>query len=164
MTTVEAVTWALPAFAPRSVTATGGIEAENLKEELISYRYAHLLPRLSPITYPPLTAFEHTDPGLRALGHSNPRSFLDPATAMELTPNLGTEVRGMNLAKLDSGDRDQLALEVNFSLHSWSYPYCVTHACRCQVARRGLLVFRDQQEFIDRGPDFYLEWGTHFGR
>jgi sulfonate dioxygenase len=33
-----------------------------------------------------------------------------------------------------------------------------------QVAKRGLVVFRDQQDFIDRGPDFYREWGRHFGR
>lgn len=26
------------------------------------------------------------------------------------------------------------------------------------------MVFTDQQDFIDRGPDFYLDWGRHFGR
>jgi len=26
------------------------------------------------------------------------------------------------------------------------------------------VVFRDQQDFLDRGPDFYLAWGKHFGR
>lgn len=26
------------------------------------------------------------------------------------------------------------------------------------------MVFRGQHEFIDRGPDSYLEWGRHFGR
>jgi sulfonate dioxygenase len=77
------------------------------------YRYAHLLPHLSHTTYPPLTPFEHTDPGLRALAHSNPRSILDAATGTtELTPNLGTEVYGIKLAQLDSDSRDQLALEV----------------------------------------------------
>jgi hypothetical protein len=33
-----------------------------------------------------------------------------------------------------------------------------------KVARRGLMVFRDQQEFIDKGPDFYKQWGSYFGR
>ncbi|KAJ3875828.1 hypothetical protein F5051DRAFT_51960 [Lentinula edodes] len=108
------------------------------------YRYSHLLPFFSQDHYPPLTPFEHIDPGHRALNHSNPRSFLDSATQItELTPNLGTEVFGVDLRALDSDGRDQLALE---------------------VARRGLLVFRDQQEFIDAGPDFYREWGSHFGR
>lgn len=75
--------------------------------------------------------------------HSDPRSFLRSANVTELTPSLGTEIRGVNLATLTSDERDQVALE---------------------VAKRGLVVFRDQQEFIDRGPDFYLEWGRHFGR
>lgn len=108
------------------------------------YRYAHLLPHFSADRYPPLTPFEHVDPAFRALSHDNPRAFLDNATSVrELTPYLGTEVTGVNLAKLDSTGRDQLALE---------------------VAKRGLVVFKDQQDFIDRGPDFYLEWGRHFGR
>jgi len=108
------------------------------------YRYAALLPVFNNDQYPPLEPFDHVDPGFRALKHANPRSFLDGATDLvELTPNLGTEVHGVNLAKLTSDERDQLALE---------------------VARRGLLVFRDQQDFIDRGGEFYREWGRHFGR
>ncbi|KAI9462333.1 hypothetical protein BJY52DRAFT_141516 [Lactarius psammicola] len=127
------------------VSATATSEAQAQKDHgSAPYPYAHLLPHFSPTTYPPLTPFEHTDPGLRALAHSNPRSLLDTATGtVELTPNLGIEVYGISLARLDSDSRDQLALE---------------------VAKRGLLVFRDQQEFIDQGPDFYLEWGRHFGR
>ncbi|KAI0067960.1 TauD-domain-containing protein [Artomyces pyxidatus] len=119
------------------------VQAQEQQEE--PYRYANLLPHFDPAEhFPPLTPFDHADPGLRALAHPNPRSFLSSATSVvELTPNLGTEVRGVNLAKLDSDGRDQLALE---------------------VARRGLLVFRDQEEFINRGPDFYLAWGRHFGR
>ncbi|KAF8971453.1 hypothetical protein BDZ97DRAFT_1242306 [Flammula alnicola] len=108
------------------------------------YRYAHLLPHFSQDRYPPLTPFEHVDPGRRALSHPNPRAFLDGATSVdELTPSLGTEVVGINLAELDSTGRDQLALE---------------------VARRGVIVFRDQQDFIDRGPEFYRQWGSYFGR
>lgn len=108
------------------------------------YRYAHLLPVFPKDEhYPPLTPFAHADPGLRALAHADPRAFLQGASTVEITPNLGTEVRGVNLAKLDPDARDELAL---------------------LVAQRGLVVFRDQQDFIDAGPDFYLEWGRHFGR
>lgn len=143
MTTIQTLTRATN-HSIASVTASSESQAQSDQGKTAPYRYAHLLPHLSPATYPPLTPFEHTDPGLRALAHSNPRSLLDAATgAIELTPNLGTEVYGISLARLDSDSRDQLALE---------------------VAKRGLLVFRDQQEFIDRGPDFYLEWGRHFGR
>ncbi|KAF9229622.1 alpha-ketoglutarate-dependent sulfonate dioxygenase [Gyrodon lividus] len=115
---------------------------EEATEE--TYKYAHLLPDFSQDKYPPLTPFEHVDPGLRALNHADPRAFLKDATSViQLTPNLGTEIRGIRLTALDSDGRDQLALE---------------------VARRGLMVFRDQSDFIDQGPDAYLEWGRHFGR
>ncbi|KII93696.1 hypothetical protein PLICRDRAFT_35916 [Plicaturopsis crispa FD-325 SS-3] len=140
MSAVETVTQT----APETLTLGPG-QAEGQKDagkEL--YRYQHLVPHFSSDTYPPLTPFDHVDPGHRALLHPNPRSFLDNATSVvELTPNLGTEVRGVDLAELSADGRDQLALE---------------------VARRGLVVFRDQQAFIDKGPDFYREWGSYFGR
>ncbi|KZP32185.1 TauD-domain-containing protein [Athelia psychrophila] len=109
-----------------------------------AYRYAHLLPHFSKDTYPPLAPFAHADPGLRAISHPNPRAFLDSATKIvDLTPKLGTEIHGVQLVSLDDNAKDQLALE---------------------VAKRGLLVFRNQQDFIDSGPDFYLQWGRYFGR
>ncbi|KAJ6605808.1 TauD-domain-containing protein [Mycena sp. CBHHK59/15] len=117
-------------------------ESEN-KPEPAPYKYAHLLPVYSKDKYPPLELFEHVDPGLRALKHANPRSFLDAGSVVELTPDFGSDVRGVNLAALSPDEKDQLALE---------------------VARRGVVVFRDQQDFIDRGPGFYAEWGRHFGR
>jgi sulfonate dioxygenase len=81
--------------------------------ESIRYRYEHLLPYFAQDNYPPLTPFEHIDPGSRALAYPNPRAFLDNATKVtDLTPNLGTEVQGLNLAELDSTGRDQLALAV----------------------------------------------------
>lgn len=27
-----------------------------------------------------------------------------------------------------------------------------------------MMVFREQQNFIDRGPEFYKQWGSYFGR
>lgn len=88
-------------------------EAQQTSQEEV-YRYAHLLPAFPKDEhYPPLTPFEHVDPAARALSHANPRAFLDNATRIsELTPNLGTEVHGVNLATLDSDARDQLALLV----------------------------------------------------
>ncbi|KAF9243831.1 TauD-domain-containing protein [Melanogaster broomeanus] len=124
-------------------TTNLSLRAEH-KQDSETYKYAHLLPDFSQDKYPPLTPFEHIDPGSRALKHADPRAFLKAATSViELTPNLGTEVRGIRLTSLDSDARDQLALE---------------------VARRGLVVFRDQSDFIDQGPEAYLEWGRHFGR
>ncbi|KAI0726192.1 TauD-domain-containing protein [Fomitopsis betulina] len=138
-TTVETITQVLPS----AVNLRAADEPSKHEEE--PYRYAHLLPAFPREEhYPPLTPFDHIDPGSRALSHPNPRSFLDNATSVvQLTPHLGEEVRGVNLATLDSDGRDQVALE---------------------VARRGLVVFRDQKQFIDSGPDAYLEFGRHFGR
>ncbi|KAF9458344.1 alpha-ketoglutarate-dependent sulfonate dioxygenase [Collybia nuda] len=124
--------------------ATLSNEGEDKQGDTEPYRYSHLLPHFSQDHHPALVPFRHIDPGQRALAHSNPRSFLDSAISItQLTPGLGTEVHGVNLAALDSDGRDQVALE---------------------VARRGLVVFRGQEEFIDSGPDFYRAWGRHFGR
>ncbi|KAH8086668.1 TauD-domain-containing protein [Cristinia sonorae] len=137
-------------FIPQSLTLRSSQQNNDQDQQSQSrqdepYRYAHLLPAFPRDEhFPPLTPFEHIDPAARALAHPNPRAFLDSATSVvQLTPNLGTEVRGVNLAALGSDGRDQVALE---------------------VARRGVVVFRDQQEFINSGPDFYLQWGSHFGR
>ncbi|TCD62044.1 hypothetical protein EIP91_007539 [Steccherinum ochraceum] len=145
MSTVETITQSIPETLSLRPAASedNGADQQSRQEE--PYRYAHLLPQFPRQEhFPPLTPFEHVDPGARALSHANPRSFLDGATSViELTPNLGSEIQGINLATLDNIGRDQLALE---------------------VARRGVVAFRDQQDFIDRGPDFYLEWGRYFGR
>ena len=112
-TTVQTITQALPsAVSLRASNSAQNNESSKHEEE--PYRYAHLLPAFPRDEhYPPLTPFDHTDPGSRALSHPNPRSFLDNATSIvQLTPHLGEEVRGVNLAALDSDGRDQLALEV----------------------------------------------------
>ncbi|KAF7359178.1 TauD-domain-containing protein [Mycena sanguinolenta] len=112
-----------------------------------TYPYKHLLPEIFPTAethQPALQDFEHVDPGHRALKHPNPRAFLAGATSIShLTPAIGTEVRGVSLAKLTSDERDELALE---------------------VARRGMMIFRGQQDFIDAGGEFWKEFGSHFGR
>jgi len=88
--------------------------------------------------------FRHEDPGHRALSHTDPLTFLQSASRVqEMTPVLGTEVEGISLSRLTPSERDQLAL---------------------LVARRGLVVFRGQSEFINSGTDAYLEWGRYFGR
>ena len=93
--------------------AVSPAEKEDKQQQEEPYRYAHLLPVFSNETYPPLEPYEHADPGQRALAHSNARSFLDNATSVhDLTPNLGTEIHGVNLAALNSDERDQIALEV----------------------------------------------------
>lgn len=84
------------------------------RDDAEQYRYKHLLPHFSQDHYPPLTPFDHLDPGARALEHPDPRAFLRNATSVvELTPRLGSEITGVNLATLDSAGRDELALEAS---------------------------------------------------
>lgn len=64
------------------------------------------------LKFPPLTEFEHTDPGHKAVNDPNPRAFLEHATTEDLTPGLGTEVTGVQLHTLDEHARSQLALYV----------------------------------------------------
>ncbi|TFY67745.1 hypothetical protein EVJ58_g1425 [Rhodofomes roseus] len=127
-TAVETITRPIAESIPSSVTVRAAANpAENNEQGKTEepYRYAHLLPVFPRDEhYPPLTPFDHIDPGSRALSHPNPRSFLDNASSIvQLTPHLGEE-----------------------------------------VARRGLVVFRDQRDFVDRDPEAYLEFGRHFGR
>lgn len=89
------------------------IRGDEKKVEPTEYKYTHLVPAFPKDEhYPPLTPFEHVDPGHRALSHPNPRSFLDGAKVIQLTPPIGEEVRGVNLATLTDDEKDQLALEV----------------------------------------------------
>lgn len=111
------------------------------------YPFAHLLPVFDKSEhYPPLTPFEHIDPAARAnaLPEAEQRTFLKNATRVKnMTPKLGTEVEGIDLTALGAAERDQVALE---------------------VARRGLVVFRNQPKFLAQSGDEFKEWGSYFGR
>lgn len=53
------------------------------------YKYAQFLPHFdNTTTYPPLTDFEHHDPGLEALKHDDPREFLKDATVSDVSCSL----------------------------------------------------------------------------
>lgn len=94
-TTVTVSDDSKPIIVPSVVTASSGE----------TYRYAHLLPHFSQDHYPPLTPYEHVDPGSRALSSPDPRAFLRNASSVvELTPNLGTEVHGNNSARSKNAD------------------------------------------------------------
>jgi alpha-ketoglutarate-dependent taurine dioxygenase len=60
--------------------------------------------------------------------------------AVEITPNIGTELLGIQLSSLTSAQKDDLAL---------------------LAAERGVVVFRDQ-DFADIGPERQREFGRHF--
>lgn len=106
--------------------------------------FPHYLPVWDNETerYPPLEPFEHYDHGKDA----DP-SFPDllpkgEAVVDDLTPYIGSEVRGVQLSQLSKEGKDQLALF---------------------VAQRKVVAFRDQ-DFAHLPIDKALEWGSYFGR
>jgi sulfonate dioxygenase len=115
-TTVETIANTLPSLTLRGdKPAEEQSEKKSHEQTVEEYKYAHLLPVFVNQHYAPLEPFEYSDPGLRALQHPNPHSFLDNATGVaQLTPHLGSEITGVKLTSLDSNGRDQLALEVSY--------------------------------------------------
>ncbi len=115
MATTTITQTALPAPTLRlRASSPAVIKESKTQDDQEPYHYATLLPIFNQeVHYPPLEPFDHVDPGSRALTHPNPASFLDGASnIVDLTPNLGTEVTGVNLATLSADGRDQLALMV----------------------------------------------------
>ncbi|KAF8761575.1 TauD protein [Rhizoctonia solani] len=125
-----------PVATETSTTTNGGSIPLIVPNPKSDYPYEHLLPVFDKNEfYPPLKPFEHTDPAARAaaLPESEQRTFLKNATRVRnLTPRIGTEVVGVDLTSLDGPARDQLALE---------------------VARRGVIAFRDQPKFLAQTAD-----------
>lgn len=60
----------------------------------------------------------------------------------QLTPRIGTEIKGLQLSQLTDAQKNELAL---------------------LIAERGVVVFRDQ-DFKDIGPQKQKEFGQYFGK
>ncbi|KAK4158068.1 hypothetical protein C8A00DRAFT_39620 [Chaetomidium leptoderma] len=92
--------------------------------------------------YPPLQPFEHYEHGQDA-DPSYPNLLPEGAVSVtDLTPTIGTEVRGIQLSTLSAAGKDELA---RF------------------VAERKVVAFRDQ-DFADLALDKALDFGSYFGR
>lgn len=103
------------------------------------YKYADYLPHYAPVPkQQPLTPFDHVDIGHEALSDPEPESFLAKATLSKISPKFGVEVKaGVDLTTLSRRERAQLAL---------------------YVAKRGVVVFRGQEAFIDADPQWQIEF------
>ncbi|RAK76832.1 TauD/TfdA dioxygenase family protein [Aspergillus fijiensis CBS 313.89] len=104
-----------------------------------NYAYQDLLPSFPDLHWAPLEEIPHEDRGL----HGDPgfRNLLQDATdVFDYTPKIGTEVHGVNLAKLTDAQKDDLAR---------------------LVAVRGVVFFRDQG---DLDIDAQRDLGRHFGK
>lgn len=113
------------------------------KQNRDAAKYPEFLPTWNPNDkLPPLKFFKHEEPGCRAdpsLPNLLPKG--GDFTNRRITPKLGTELRGVQLSQLSDAGKDELALF---------------------VAQRGCVVFRDQ-DFSDHGPQFAVDFGSHFG-
>ncbi|CEP64904.1 TauD/TfdA dioxygenase family protein LALA0_S14e01882g [Lachancea lanzarotensis] len=95
--------------------------------------------------YAPLEFHAYEDPALKA-DPSFPNLFPDAnekgLKVKSITPKLGSEVRNIQLSALNDAAKNELAL---------------------LVAQRGVVVFRNQ-DLIDKGPEFSVKFGKHFGK
>jgi sulfonate dioxygenase len=105
-------------------------------------QYPHYLPTWNPEQkYPPLEPFTHVERGIKA-NKTFPDLLPPSARWNNITPAIGTEIRGVQLSALSPAGKDQLAL---------------------LTAQRKVLVFRDQ-DFADLPIQEALDFGGYFGR
>ncbi|KAF2143966.1 uncharacterized protein K452DRAFT_349819 [Aplosporella prunicola CBS 121167] len=127
-------------------TATRELKLQLRSETSIDYdteeyKYKDYLPHHKSGLQPPLQEFDHVDVGNRA--DPSKRNLLEApgASIHEITPAIGTEIKGLQLSKLTLSQLDELAL---------------------LAAERGVVVFKNQ-DFADIGPERQKEYGKHFG-
>lgn len=91
--------------------------------------------------------FKNVDGAKNDKGHLGDATFKNlfpegkKISTVDLSPNFGTEIEGVQLSELDDAGKNDLAL---------------------YLETRGLAVFRDQ-DFRDKGPDFAKKFGEYFG-
>ncbi|KAL1641171.1 hypothetical protein SLS58_006279 [Diplodia intermedia] len=120
-------------------TTTNPSSASSRPEPL----YPHYLP-VRPEGFTPTLAvppFDAAEPGLRADPAKPEVLGAKGASVQNITPRIGTEIRGVQLSALSAAGLDQVAL---------------------LAAERGVLVFRDQ-DFADIGFDRQREIAEHYG-
>ena len=81
------------------------------------------------------------DVGLRADPEKKHLLSVPGATIQEITPNVGSEIQGIQLNELLPEQLDHVAL---------------------LAAERGVIIFKDQ-DFADIGPERQKKYGVHFG-
>lgn len=103
-----------------------------------TYEYDHLKPRFPDVHWPELQEIPYRDKGLD--GDVNFKNLLEDATDIfDYNPKIGTEIHGVNLAKLSDAQKNDLAR---------------------LIAVRGVVFFRNQKDF---DIDAQRELGKYFG-
>ena len=124
----------IPSVGPMSYEpGRTAVESRNV------YEYEDLGPRFPDVRWDPLTEVPYRDKGIQ--GDTRFRNLLDAATDIfDYNPKIGTEIHGVNLAKLTDAQKNDLAR---------------------LIATRGVVFFRNQ---IDFDVDAQRELGKYFGR
>ena len=86
--------------------------------------------------------FKYQDPALHA-NMQLPLLYQEGVTMTDITPKMGTIVTGLKLEELNDTAKDQIAL---------------------LVSHRKVVVFRDQLDFLHKGPGFQEEFMAYFGK
>ncbi|KAL8825382.1 MAG: hypothetical protein Q9191_004450 [Dirinaria sp. TL-2023a] len=130
------------------LTSTQGLKSSNIQtyepgrtviEDHESYEHEHLLPTFPDVKWEPLEEVPYNDRGIN--GDPEFRNLLAEATDIfDYTPKIGTEILGVNLAKLTAAQKDDLAR---------------------LIATRGVVFFRDQ---TDLDIEAQRELGQYFGK
>jgi len=114
---------------------------QTLNVDYTNYEFEDFLPYITLTEEPALEPYTHVDPGSRA-DPEKKSLFSVVKEKKNMTPSIGTEVKGVQLSSLNDQQKDELAL--------WA-------------AERGVLVFRDQ-DFVHQTPEWLKEYGSYFGR
>ncbi|KAI9826058.1 MAG: hypothetical protein M1832_000507 [Thelocarpon impressellum] len=122
----------------KSPSTRGYQPGRTVVESSDTYAHESLKPSFPDVHWEPLTEVSYHDKGLR--GHPEFHNLLDAATdVFDYNPKIGTEIHGINLAKLTDAQKDDLAR---------------------LVSTRGVVFFRDQ---TDLDIDAQRELGKYFG-
>ena len=104
-----------------------------------NYEYDDLRPSFPDVHWEPLEEIQYQDRGVH--GHPQFRNlFADATDVFDYNPKIGTEVMGVNLAKLNDAQKDDLARLISV---------------------RGVVFFRNQ---VDLDIDTQRELGSYFGK
>ncbi|KAL8720534.1 MAG: hypothetical protein Q9225_002626 [Loekoesia sp. 1 TL-2023] len=132
----EDVPWPKSLEALRLVDYKPG---RTIAESHDAYEHEDLRPSFPNLHWPPLSEVPYQDKGLQ--GDPRFRNLLASATdVFDYNPKIGTEIHGVNLAKLTNAQKDDLARLISI---------------------RGVVFFRNQ---IDLDIDAHRELGAYFGK
>ncbi|KAG2730710.1 hypothetical protein G9P44_006287 [Scheffersomyces stipitis] len=127
--------------------AYGAISGDKILEERTKIKYPEYLSPYKAEEAGKYNNFKNVDGAKNDKGHLGDPTFKNlfkpgsKVKTVDLSPNYGTEIDGIQLSELDEAGKNDLAL---------------------YLETRGLAVFRNQ-DFRDKGPAFAKQFGEYFG-